>query len=151
MEKYWWLVSLFFLVVVGLLLSAAVLTKTCCAQGIKLTGGEKVQLITASELNDVLKTGRQEVFLLDVRTPEEYSAGHINQPDELIDYREIEGQTSRLPEDKNQLIVVYCRTGHRSAQAATTLAKLGYTNIRDLSGGIEAWQNQGFLIEKGDR
>ena len=82
-------------------------------------------------------------IILDVRRPDEYAAGHIpnaiNVPNESIGTSEI----SELP-DKNQLIMVYCRSGRRSKEASEKLVKLGYTNIVEF-GGILDWKGE---IEK---
>ena len=79
-------------------------------------------------------------IILDVRTAEEYAEIHIkgavNLPNELISDEEI----SQLP-DKDKLIMVYCRSGNRSKQAAEKLVKLGYTNIVEF-GGINSWQGE---------
>ena len=82
-------------------------------------------------------------IILDVRRPDEFAAGHIpnaiNVPNESIG-------TSEIPElpDKNQLILVYCRSGRRSKEAAEKLVKLGYTSIVEF-GGILDWKGE---IEK---
>ena len=79
-------------------------------------------------------------IILDVRRADEYSAGHIpgaiNLPNESI-------TTSELPElpDKNQLIMVYCRSGRRSKEASEKLVKLGYTNVVEF-GGIIDWPGE---------
>ena len=79
-------------------------------------------------------------IILDVRTTEEYSEKHIpgaiNIPNETIGTEDI----PELP-DKEQLILVYCRSGNRSKQAAEKLVKLGYTNIVEL-GGINDWTGE---------
>lgn len=79
-------------------------------------------------------------IILDVRTPEEFAAGHIpgaiNIPNETIGDADI----SQLP-DKDQLILVYCRSGNRSKQASEKLVALGYTNIVEF-GGIIDWQGE---------
>ena len=79
-------------------------------------------------------------IILDVRRPDEFTAGHIpgaiNIPNESIDTRPI----PQLP-DKNQLILVYCRSGNRSKQASAKLAALGYTNIVEF-GGINSWPGE---------
>ena len=76
-------------------------------------------------------------IILDVRTPEEFADKHIpgaiNIPNETIGTDEI----PELP-DKDQLILVYCRSGNRSKQASEKLATLGYTNIVEF-GGINDW------------
>ena len=79
-------------------------------------------------------------IILDVRRPDEYAAGHIpnaiNVPNESIG-------TSDIPElpDKDQLIMVYCRSGRRSKEASEKLVKLGYTNIVEF-GGILDWKGE---------
>ena len=79
-------------------------------------------------------------IILDVRRPDEYAAGHIpnaiNVPNESIGTAEI----PELP-DKNQLIMVYCRSGRRSKEASEKLVKLGYTNIVEF-GGILDWKGE---------
>ena len=78
--------------------------------------------------------------ILDVRTPEEFAEKHIpnaiNIPNETIGREEI----PELP-DKNQMILVYCRSGNRSKQASEKLAALGYTNVLEF-GGIIDWPGQ---------
>ena len=79
-------------------------------------------------------------IILDVRRPDEYAAGYIpnaiNVPNESIGTAEI----SELP-DKDQLIMVYCRSGRRSKEASEKLVKLGYTNIVEF-GGILDWKGE---------
>lgn len=79
-------------------------------------------------------------IILDVRTPEEFAEKHIpnaiNVPNETIGTDEI----SQLP-DKDQLIMVYCRSGRRSKEAAEKLTALGYTNIVEF-GGIIDWKGE---------
>ena len=76
-------------------------------------------------------------IILDVRTREEYDQGHIPGA-VLIPDTEIEAKAADLLPDKDQLILVYCRSGRRSKLAAQSLADLGYTNIREF-GGILDW------------
>ena len=79
-------------------------------------------------------------IILDVRRPDEFAEKHIpgaiNVPNENIGTDEI----SELP-NKDQLILVYCRSGNRSKQASEKLAKLGYTNIHEF-GGINSWPGE---------
>ena len=79
-------------------------------------------------------------IILDVHTPEEFADKHIpgaiNIPNETISTEEI----PELP-DKDQLILVYCRSGNRSKQASEKLAALGYTNIVEF-GGINDWPGE---------
>ena len=79
-------------------------------------------------------------IILDVRRPDEFAEGHIpgaiNVPNETIGTAEI----PELP-DKDQLIMVYCRSGRRSKEASEKLVKLGYTNIVEF-GGILDWEGE---------
>lgn len=79
-------------------------------------------------------------IIVDVRTPDEFADKHIpnaiNIPNETIGTEEIAG----LP-DKDQKILVYCRSGNRSKQAAEKLVKLGYTNVVEI-GGINDWKGE---------
>ena len=79
-------------------------------------------------------------IILDVRRPDEFAAGHIpnaiNVPNETIGTAEI----PELP-DKDQIIMVYCRSGRRSKEASEKLVKLGYTNIVEF-GGILDWKGE---------
>ena len=79
-------------------------------------------------------------IILDVLRPEEFAAGHI--PNAINVANESIG-TADIPElpDKNQLIMVYCRSGRRSKEAAEKLVKLGYTNIVEF-GGILDWKGE---------
>ena len=79
-------------------------------------------------------------IILDVRTPEEFAEKHI--PDAINIPNEAIG-TAEIPElpDKEQLILVYCRSGNRSKQASEKLVRLGYTNIVEF-GGINDWPGE---------
>lgn len=92
--------------------------------------------ITAQEAKEIMDT-EGEYIILDVRTEEEYSEGHIQNAILIPDY-EIEKKAGEMLKDKNQLILVYCRSGRRSKLAAESLIKLGYTNIKEF-GGIIDW------------
>ena len=115
-------------------LFAGLLMLTGCAA--PSAGAESYHRITMQEAIDMMsaETG---YIILDVRTAEEYAAGHIpgaiNIPNESIG-------TSAPPTlpDKDQLILVYCRSGNRSRQASAKLAALGYTRVTEF-GGISAW------------
>ena len=92
--------------------------------------------ITAEEAKKLMDS-EEGCIILDVRTREEYDQGHIPGAI-LIPDTEIEAKAADLLPDKEQLILVYCRSGRRSKLAAQSLADLGYTNIREF-GGILDW------------
>ena len=92
--------------------------------------------ITAEEAKKIMDT-QVGYVILDTRTQEEYDQGHI--PGAIvISHDEITEKAESILTDKNQLILVYCRSGRRSKLAAEDLAKLGYTNIKEF-GGILDW------------
>lgn len=99
--------------------------------------GEAVYLnITAQEAKKIMDTQTGYV-ILDTRTQEEYDEGHI--PGAIvISHDEILQKAESVLTDKNQLILVYCRSGRRSKLAAEDLVKLGYTNVKEF-GGIIDW------------
>ena len=77
------------------------------------------------------------VVILDVRTQEEFQEGHI--PNAIcIPNESIQDQAESVLKDKDQTILVYCRSGNRSKQASQKLVKLGYTQIKEF-GGIQNW------------
>ena len=92
--------------------------------------------ITAEEAKKIMDT-QEGYVILDTRTREEYDEGHI--PGAIvISHDEIRQQAERVLKDKDQLILVYCRSGRRSKLAAQDLADMGYTNVKEF-GGIIDW------------
>lgn len=93
--------------------------------------------ITANEAKEMMN-GNNAVTILDVRTEEEYKTGHIKGAI-LIPDTEITNKAKELLTNKSATIMVYCRSGRRSANAAAKLIELGYTNVYDF-GGIIDWK-----------
>ena len=115
-----------------LLFSALMLTG--CAQATPAKTG--YACITPAEAKEMMDT-RQGYVILDTRTPEEYEAGHI--PGAIvIPHDQIKDKAETVLPDKDQLILVYCRSGRRSKLAAQDLVDLGYTNVKEF-GGILDW------------
>jgi rhodanese-related sulfurtransferase len=94
------------------------------------------QTITAREAKDKMDNDKN-VIIVDVRTQEEYEAAHISGAI-LIPNENIAGSPPACLPDLDAEILVYCRTGRRSAEAAQKLADMGYTNVYDF-GGIMDW------------
>ena len=117
-----------------LLTAAAVLMLAGCGAGEKAPGS--YSQISMEEAVSMMER-ETDYILLDVRTQDEYAQGHI--PGAICIPNETIG-TEDIPElpDKEQLILVYCRSGNRSKQAAEKLVQQGYTNIVEF-GGINAW------------
>ena len=112
------------------LLLALVLLLTACAQA------ASYEQITQEEAKQIMDTTNGYI-LLDTRTGEEYDQSHI--PGALlIPHTEIADRAEEELPDKDQVILVYCRSGNRSKQASEVLAELGYTNVKEF-GGINTW------------
>ena len=92
--------------------------------------------ITPQQAKEIMDTESNYV-ILDVRTHDEYMDGHIPGAVLIPDYDIVNRAEKELP-DKDQLILVYCRSGRRSKLAAEKLAELGYTNVKEF-GGIIDW------------
>ena len=114
----------------------AVMMLTACGQDKENDQGAVYVNITAEEAKQIMDS-EEDYIILDVRTQEEYDEGHI--PDAiLIPYTQIAEKAEDVLADKDQLILVYCRSGRRSKLAAEALVELGYTNIKEF-GGIIDW------------
>lgn len=127
-----------------IVLTALCLALLLCACGAE--SGEKqdaspatYQQITQTEAMRMMQH-EPNAIILDVRTPEEYASGHI--PNAICIPNESIG-TAEIPElpDKEQIILVYCRSGRRSKEAAQKLADLGYTRVYEF-GGIIDWTGE---------
>ena len=115
------------------------LLSSCGTPGSSSSGYRQISMDEAVKM----MKDEKNYIILDVRRPDEYAEGHIpgaiNVPNEEIGSAEI----AELP-DKSQMILVYCRSGRRSKEAAGKLVKLGYTNIVEF-GGIQDYEGE---IEK---
>ena len=112
------------------LLLALVLLLTACAQA------ASYEQITQEEAKQIMDTTNGYI-LLDTRTQEEYDQSYIPRA-LLIPHTEIAQRAADELPDKDQVILVYCRSGNRSKQASEVLAELGYTNVKEF-GGINTW------------
>lgn len=111
----------------------------CVLAGCSSSDADGYTQVDASTAEQMMADEDNEI-VLDVRTPEEYAEAHIpgaiNVPNETIG----DDAIAELP-DKAQLIMVYCRSGNRSKQAAQKLADQGYTNVVEF-GGINDWTGE---------
>ena len=105
-----------------------------CSSG---SGEASYEQISGAEAK-ALMDSESGYIILDARTQEEYDLGHIPGAILIPEYEIADRAEAELP-DKNQLILVYCRSGRRSKIAAEELVKLGYTNVKEF-GGIIDWE-----------
>jgi rhodanese-related sulfurtransferase len=102
--------------------------------------GRDVDVQTAAALRE-----QPDVVILDVREQNEWDEGHI--PGAVfMPMGEVPSRLSEIPTDKT--VIVQCRSGNRSNQVTDYLRSQGFTNVHNMSGGINAWQSAGLPVEK---
>ena len=114
--------------------------KEVLAMSKEAKNGKKAEYkkITSDEAKKMMET--QKVIVVDVRTLEEYKEGHI--PNAIsVPLETIENEAEAKLKNKDALILVYCRSGRRSREAALKLIEKGYTNVIDF-GGIKDWNGE---------
>lgn len=97
------------------------------------------QTLTIDTFADILTTDPDDYTILNVHIP---YAGEIEGTDANVAYNDIEALMAALP-DKNAPIILYCRSGNMSEQASHALLELGYTQVWDVPGGMNAWRESG--------
>jgi rhodanese-related sulfurtransferase len=108
----------------------------------RATGGPWVSPAQATHL-----INREDAFVVDVREPGEFSAGHVLGA-KNVPLARVEAAGAELAKRKGKPLIVYCETGDRSARAAAILRKQGFARVVNLSGGMKAWQAAGLPVEK---
>ena len=104
------------------------------------SSNEALKKVDPVEFSEVV--AQPGVIVLDVRTPAEFSAGHIaNAININLEGSDFATEVSKL--DKNATVAVYCRSGNRSGVATEQMAALGFTDMYDMQGGIVEWQAAG--------
>jgi len=109
------------------------------------TGADQaiISLISPADLNSVNK----DIQLIDVRTPQEFASGHLENAVNL-DYFDSDFDAQFKNLDKNKPVYLYCKSGRRSANAAEKLEDMGFEKIYDLEGGTLNWQAKGLTLSK---
>jgi len=124
----------------ALMLVAAAAVATACGSAVDEAVYETV---APAAFDELAQSG--DVVIVDIRTPEEYSGGHIADS-VMIDFNDPSFR-DRLGElDKGAHHLIYCRTGNRSAQAVPIFEELGFTRVTELDGGIVAWVEAGLPL-----
>lgn len=123
---------------ISVLVCVLLMLSGCSDKNIDKGVGEmSYKQVTAEEAKSIMDS-EKDYIILDVRTQEEYSQGHIPNAI-LIPHYSISDESKEILKDKEQLILVYCRSGNRSKVAAEALTELGYTNVVEF-GGINDWK-----------
>jgi len=101
------------------------------------------ELISAQDLQELMRD--EEITLVNVHIPLE---GSISETNLMIPYNEVDQYLDQFPADKDEKIVIYCRSGSMGDEASQTLADLGYTNVWNLEGGYNVWNALGLPFEE---
>jgi len=131
-----WLLFLALLIILILLIMNTARSRLLGFKGIKPS--QAVQIMN-----------HDEPVVLDTRTSEEFEQGHILNAHH-IPYDQIAERLSELEQFKPNKIIVYCRTGQHSAQAASMLIKNGFAAVYKMNGGMLAWQSANLPLETAD-
>ena len=106
-----------------------------------------IENVTPQEAFALIQDNRDnpDFVIIDVRTPEEFASGHIEAAINLDYYSESFGdQLDQL--DKSKTYLIYCRSGHRSANAVSMMAELNFQEVYNILGGIEQWRMEGLPL-----
>ncbi|RLA79041.1 MAG: rhodanese-like domain-containing protein [Deltaproteobacteria bacterium] len=105
----------------------------------------KIKEISVAEAKAKIESGAP-LVVLDVREPKEYKKGHlpkaVNLPRGLLEFK-----VNKVIPNKDAYVIVYCKSGGRSALATLTLKRMGYKNAVSMAGGWKAWVKAGYPIE----
>lgn len=132
------------LIVAAVSLRQAVETRGSGGKGVHPPEESDYVDISVEEAKEMIVS--QNVVVLDVRSQAEFESGHIPGA-KLVPLPELEERIDEL--NKDQVIIVYCRTGSRSREASEILVQHGFENVYNMLGGVAAWMDAGFPIVSG--
>lgn len=104
-----------------------------------------VETVPATDAAAIIESSPDDLVVLDVRTPEEYAAGHLEGAT-LIDFYEPGFAEQIAALDPGVPYVVYCRSGNRSGETTALMDELGFASVADVDGGILAWDAAGLPV-----
>lgn len=146
--KVWRLLTL---AVPGILIGLSAVISGCASNTgeYPVTAGQVIEDITPAEASALIRdnTGNEEFAIIDVRTPQEYAGGYIENAVNLDYYlKTFRDELDKL--DKDKVYLIYCRTGKRSAGARDMMAELGFTEVYNMTGGIVRWEKEALPLVK---
>lgn len=109
--------------------------------------GNRVSGINAVNTLEATRLMNDEALILDVREDSEWAIGHIPNA-RHIRLGQLSDQIAQLEKYKDKAVVVYCRSGNRSARACAMMKKAGFNNVNNLAGGIVAWEQANLPITR---
>ncbi len=107
---------------------------------------QDLQTVSAQDFKSLLEkyAGDENTVLLDVRTKQEFDAGHIKGAKQLDFYQTEKFVTSLASLDRDKTYFIYCNSGNRSGKTLQLMQAMGFKKVYDLQGGIKAWRANGF-------
>jgi rhodanese-related sulfurtransferase len=138
----------YFIIIIPLLLvlisGTYVCSENCCINC--SDNVEKNQTIEIISVNEFYNGINEDIVLIDIRTPEEFNEGHIENAINIDFYaNDFSNQIDSL--DKEKTYYIYCRSGRRSGLALKEFEKLGFKEVYDLRNGINSWKENGFEVK----
>jgi phage shock protein E len=110
---------------------------------VSVAGDPAPATVTADQVHERQQQKDASLYVLDVRAPEEYAAGHV--PGAVnIPHDQVANRLAEIPKDKD--VVLYCRSGRRSALAGEELAAKGYTRLQLMQGDMPGWTAKGWPV-----
>jgi rhodanese-related sulfurtransferase len=111
---------------------------------------QPIPRITGSDLEQLMHHADDELVILDVRSAEEFAAGHVPEA-RNIPHDQVAARLAELAPLHRKTVVLYCRSGRRSGIAAKILRDAGFTDLRQLEGDFPAWEAEQRPVERGSK
>lgn len=125
-------------------LAAALLLGAC---GGSTATDSKLELTSVGDIVEIVDAPPQDLVILDIRTPEEFAAGHLAGAIN-VDYYAADFETQLGELDLAVPYVMYCNSGNRSSNALPLMDSIGFEEVYELDGGIQAWYSAGHPVEQ---
>ena len=123
--------------------SAIIFSVVLFLASISCINEEKAVMISPEEMQTILHS--ENIQLIDVRAPEEYSEGHIENSQNIDYYSSTFDEDIRVL-DKTKPVYLYCKSGNRSGKSSIIFLNAGFEKVYDLEGGITEWKEKGFEV-----
>lgn len=109
------------------------------------SGSAGIRVVQVTEAETIHADRSEDMIVLDVRTPEEFAAGHLDGA-VMIDFYAEDFAEQLAGLDPQASYLLYCRSGNRSGQTRELMADLGFADVADIDGGIVAWNDAGLSL-----
>lgn len=146
MRRHWRTIPVLWLLAM-LIISSSCSTGIVSSPMITGTPAQSIKDITVTQTYELIQSnrGNKDFIIIDIRTPEEFSTGHIENA-VLIDYYASNFETEIGKLDRNKKYLIYCRTARRSAAARDIMKEMGFTDLFHMEGGITDWISKNYPV-----